>query len=95
MMLLFFIILYAIYSVWIITYFRKIIQNDLKFTLNDTKNLPSEWRPFIRVDRRNWRMWEIYFGAVFFLPIRVLSFLSLMLVVFTMNEIMLIGVKEN
>lgn len=50
---------------------RNLIFKKLKFLEHPIQNLPDSLKPFERVDRKNWKIYEIYFCAIFLLPIRL------------------------
>jgi hypothetical protein len=63
---------WALYSVLIVRFFKRMLAK-LRRNDRDYSTLPEEYQPFIRYDYRNWSHLEIYFGAIFLLPIRLLG----------------------
>jgi lysophosphatidylcholine acyltransferase/lyso-PAF acetyltransferase len=64
--------LYLIYAIVVVRFLNTLLFKKLKFTETRDPELPENWKPFERYDRKNWRISEIYFGALFLLPIRLL-----------------------
>lgn len=83
--------LYMLYCVFIIKFFRNLIFKTLKFTEVIPKDLPEKYLPFVRYDRHNWRIWEIYFGAVTIFPIRLIMALSFVIIGYLFAKIMSFG----
>jgi uncharacterized MAPEG superfamily protein len=66
-----FCIIFAIYAIFIVSFFRKIIAS-LKWAENPIPGVTELHKPFERQDRNNWNLFEIYFGAIFLVPIRLI-----------------------
>lgn len=72
MLFLIFLFFYAIYSILILKWLYKILNQDLSFFYGITpESLPEKYQPFARFDRHQWNHLEIYFCAIFLLPIRL------------------------
>lgn len=90
-----FLIIYLLYALVVTIYFTKLIYRELAFTLLDTTNVPTRWLPFVRLDRQNWRMWEIYLGALTIMPIRILLGLVMLSICLTSMVIAGHGMATN
>lgn len=66
-----FIIIFLVYSILIIRFYRNLLIRCKRLYDRDFKELPESYEPFIRYDYKNWNHFEIYFGAVFLLPLRI------------------------
>ena len=66
-------VLQTVWAIFITFYMRNLINNDLAYTKLTLDDLPREYRPFTRYDRKLWKLKEIYFGAIFLLPIRFIT----------------------
>jgi len=64
-------IIFLIYSILIIRFYRSLLIRCKRLYDRDFHELPESYEPFIRYDYKNWNHFEIYFGAVFLLPIRI------------------------
>lgn len=60
----------ALWAIFVIRYLRRIIYVDQAYLLDEKLDIPEEFKPFVRNDRRNWKIWLIYLGAVFLFPVR-------------------------
>jgi hypothetical protein len=83
--------IYIVYAYLALRFFAVLINEKLEFTLRPDIDLPDKWRPFHRYDRSNWRLWEIYLGAITFLPLRILSIMFLYLIAFIVVSCLGIG----
>jgi hypothetical protein len=88
----FFLIMFIIWALFIVNYYRKMIYRDLKFTETIDPNLKEEYKCFERYDRKNWNLMEIYIGGIFLMPLRficlffVTGYLSLVFKVLGMTK---------
>jgi lysophosphatidylcholine acyltransferase / lyso-PAF acetyltransferase len=87
-------ICYLVYAVLIVGYFKNLMQS-LKFTEKLDPHLPEKFKPFERHDRANWRMWEIYAGALVLLPLRVVLTILLYSVACSSTFIFGLGVGDH
>lgn len=69
---------YLAYAIFIIRFYKRLVAKLSYIDEIDISKLPEIYLPFARMDKKNWNMMEIYFGAVFLLPIR-LVFIGLVL----------------
>jgi hypothetical protein len=68
-----FLALYFFYGVWMCNFIRKGLKGPLSYLEIPFDSLDERFKPITRSDRKNWRLWEIYFGAVFLFPWRFLG----------------------
>lgn len=72
-------------------YYAKIYEDNC-----DPLKASLEERPFIREDIRTWSKLELYLGAAFLFPIRIITFiLSIVIFTYFIQPLALIGWKEN
>ena len=67
--------LVALYIIWTAFISKTILKmlRDIRYTeVHPDTELPDKYKYFARLDRKKWRMWEIYFGMVFLAPARCL-----------------------
>lgn len=67
--------LWLIYAVFIIRFLRKQLTSGLSNIINENKEIGEKYDPFRRKDISKWNRFEMYFVAVFLLPIRMIHFL--------------------
>ena len=82
-----FIFFYSIYSILIFKWLYKSLNQQLSFFYDRDPNLPENYKPFERFDRKKWNHFELYFCAIFLLPIRVL-----MMIIFTISYSLVIKI---
>ena len=83
-----------LWAVFIIRFMHNLIFKKLKFTEKIDPNLEQRFKPFVRFDREKWNIMEIYFCAVFLLPVRALSiFGGMVILVGVLN--LVVGTKKN
>lgn len=76
---------------------RNIVVNKLKF-LEDNQSIDDvedKWKPFVRYDRKNWSLCEIYFCAVFILPIRLIIFFVILIFISILSCFFSFGSKKD
>jgi len=72
------------------------IHKDLKFLEKPVPNLDEKYKPFQRVDRENWILFEIYFCAIFLLPIRLVFIVVSFVFLSSFNTLMMLfGDKDS
>lgn len=89
-----FIALPILYTLWIISFMNNLIYYKLKVLQESVENIQEEHKPFERLDRKNWKIWEIYFCAVFLLPIRMVLVIAAFLPITFFNTFCLLP-KNN
>jgi len=73
---------------------HNLIFKKLKFTEKLDPNLEQRFKPFERFDREKWNIMEIYFCAVFLLPIRLLTIIGGMIILVTTFNL-IVGTKKT
>lgn len=74
-----FFIMFLSWTIFIVKFFNKFINKDLKFTETLDPNIDQLHKPFERYDRKNWCLPEIYLCAIFLFPLRIIVFFSAMI----------------
>jgi hypothetical protein len=87
----FLLIAFVIYAIVITRFYKNLIER-LSFIDRDYTDLPELYRPFSRTDYRNWSVLEIYLGAIFLLPWRLLGVFGLLIPCYGVIRIGSIGV---
>jgi len=68
--------LWLIYVVWIVRFVRKQINPGLDYILKEDQEFAQKYDCFRRKDIHKWNRFEIYFCAMFLLPLRVFHFFA-------------------
>ena len=91
---LLFFILFLIYAVLISLLIHKILNKNLSFLKKSNENLELKYKPFERKDFNQWNHFEIYFMAIFFLPVRIFLFFSLVILGYIATRILSSGIND-
>jgi lysophosphatidylcholine acyltransferase/lyso-PAF acetyltransferase len=85
---------WLIYAVFIVRLVRNQLTKGLKYIINENKEFAEKYDPFRRKDISKWSHFEIYFCALFLLPLRIILFLVSTASCCLLIRIFLIGCKN-
>lgn len=85
---------FGLWSFYIVNAVNKVVFKTLKYTETLDPNLEERFKPFERFDRKQWNIKEMYFCAIFLLPIRVFMILASMIFL-TLFLYVIVGFKPN
>lgn len=87
------ILLLLIWASFAILYMHNLIFKKLKFTEFRDPNIKENYKPFEVLHRDKWNIYEIYFCAIFILPIRLFFIFITWLIIG--SSTLLFGLNEN
>ena len=89
-------LLLYLYYVWkIVNYLRYSLEIDLnKFKYRDP-NIDELYKPYERRDFAKWNKFEIYFCAIFLLPVKLIILSISCIIYYIFLRIVHLGVKDN
>lgn len=85
---------FILWAVFIIRFMHKMIFKQFKYLEKRDPNIEERFKPFERIDRDKWNIMEIYFCAVFLLPIRLLTIIGSMVVLIASFNL-IVGTKRT
>lgn len=84
-------IVWLIYAVLIVRFVRKQLTVGLKNIINEDKEVAKKYDCFARKDLAQWNHFEMYFCAIFLLPVRLFVFLGSLTLCAVLANVALIG----
>lgn len=77
-------ITWLVYSIWLITFMRRMFKNNLKYLLKPNVNFMKKCEAGARYDAVNLKLWKICLIGVFIAPIRLMIAIPIALSTYAM-----------